>query len=438
MNAQDAYGDTPLHEAIVKDCNEITNMLCSLAENVDEGISSIPNPRPEFTVKNKRGFNALHYAALKGNLAATKSILHSAASNVNDDGDSCKLIDIQKDDGYTALHLACLNGHRTVAAFLIEKDSNLEVTDNRGQTVLHSAVHQGQAAIIEMLLETNKSQVIINKEDVEGETPLHLALSREGSPPIEATLETSPVIFDYIEKAKSKNVHASMTHAVAIAAYLVAQGANPAAKNKFGNTPSDMVTDYNARTFMLGFTSTRSVDEAASSKKQYRKNTPPSISNNLASAMSDNVKTKKDTFIPKTARRDSSLISECLICSEMVIPVQFKPCGHQIVCADCGSRMKKCLKCKETIESKVTSHSAPATIASTTSQISTSAEAGGRDRELAERLQDYEDQYMCTICMERPKTIAFLCGHRTCAVCVETLRCCHMCRLPISQKINLY
>ena len=162
MNAQDAYGDTPLHEAIVKDCNEITNMLCSLAENVDEGIQSIPNRRPEFTVKNKRGFNALHYAALKGNLAATKSILHAAASKVNDDGDGCKLIDIQKDDGYTALHLACLNGHRTVAAFLIEQESNLEVTDNRGQTVLHSAVHQGQAAIIEMLLETNKSQVIIN------------------------------------------------------------------------------------------------------------------------------------------------------------------------------------------------------------------------------------------------------------------------------------
>ena len=45
---------------------------------------------------------------------------------------------------------------------------------------------------------------------------------------------------------------------------------------------------------MLGFTSTRSVDEAASSKKQYRKNTPQSISNNLASATSDNVKTKKD------------------------------------------------------------------------------------------------------------------------------------------------
>ena len=98
--------------------------------------------------------------------------------------------------------------------------------------------------------------------------------------------------------------------------------------------------------------------------------------------------------------------------------------------------------CKETIESKVLSSTCPETTTkpSTKRQRPPSASAEGRnkDRDIEKRLQDYEEQHVCTICMERPKTVAFTCGHRTCVVCVETLRSCHMCRVPITQKINLY
>ena len=435
MNVQDAYGDTPLHEAIVKECDEITDTLCSLAEKSSENIDSKPVSLPDFTIKNKRGFNALHYAALKGNLAATKSII-SASSKL--DRENNNLIDLKKDDGYTALHLACLNGHKNVAGYLIENNANLEVTDNRGQTVLHSAVHQGQAAIVELLLSTSKNQIIINKEDLEGETPLHLALNREGSPPIEATSETSPIVFDLMEKARENGVKEALVHAVAIAAYLVGQGGNPAAKNKFENTPSDMVTDYDARAFILGFTSTRPAEDTIPPRKQYR-NYESCISKNLVSAIPDNNKQNKGPCLQMTAASDEPLITECLICSEMVTPMEFKPCGHKNVCTDCGHRMKKCLICKETIDFKQTSQSATTSSAQGKPPSGApSPEARGRERDLAERLQDYEDQYVCTICMERPKTVAFLCGHRACTVCVETLRSCHMCRVPIQQKINLY
>ena len=432
MNVEDAYGDTPLHEAIVKECDKITDMLCSLAAKSNKNLDFKPLSLPDFTIKNKRGFNALHYAALKGNLAATKSIL-SASSKQNNNKN---IIDLKKDDGYTALHLACLNGHKNVANYLIENNANLEVTDNRGQTVLHSAVHQGQAAIVELLLSTTKNQIIINKEDIDGETPLHLALNREGSPPIEATSETSPIIFDLMGKARENGVNAALVHAVAIAAYLVGQGGNPAAKNKFENTPSDIVTDYNARTFILGFTCTRPAEDAIQSRKQYRDgNFESCISKNLE----DNNKQNKGPCLQMSAAADELLITECLICSEMVTPIEFKPCGHKNVCTDCGHRMKKCLICKETIDFKLTSQSTPSSSAQGNPSVRTqSAEAKGRERDLAERLQDYEDQYVCTICMERPKTVAFLCGHRACTVCVETLRSCHMCRVPIQQKINLY
>lgn len=51
---QDSYGDTALHDAIGKENADIIEALAS-ASAVD------------FTLRNKRGFNVLHHAALKGN-----------------------------------------------------------------------------------------------------------------------------------------------------------------------------------------------------------------------------------------------------------------------------------------------------------------------------------------------------------------------------------
>ncbi len=51
---QDSYGDTALHDAIGKDSQDIMEFL-------------VCHPGVDFTLKNKRGFNVLHHAALKGN-----------------------------------------------------------------------------------------------------------------------------------------------------------------------------------------------------------------------------------------------------------------------------------------------------------------------------------------------------------------------------------
>lgn len=51
---QDSYGDTALHDAIGKENSDIIEALAA-------------SPTIDFTLKNKRGFNVLHHAALKGN-----------------------------------------------------------------------------------------------------------------------------------------------------------------------------------------------------------------------------------------------------------------------------------------------------------------------------------------------------------------------------------
>jgi hypothetical protein len=63
------------------------------------------------------------------------------------------------------------------------------------------------------------------------------------------------------------------------------------------------------------------------------------------------------------------------------------------------------------------------------------------DKEVSEPIDNIpteEDVTVCTICMERKKDTAFLCGHMVCHVCGESLRNCHMCRRVISKKIPIF
>lgn len=54
LPSQDSYGDTALHDAIGKDSIEILELLGN-------------SPHLDLNLRNKRGFNVLHHAALKGN-----------------------------------------------------------------------------------------------------------------------------------------------------------------------------------------------------------------------------------------------------------------------------------------------------------------------------------------------------------------------------------
>lgn len=61
-----------------------------------------------------------------------------------------------------------------------------------------------------------------------------------------------------------------------------------------------------------------------------------------------------------------------------------------------------------------------------------------RLRYLETKIAEIEEAHCCSICMERRRNVAFLCGHGACVICAQTLKTCHMCRKPISKKINLY
>ena len=57
-NVQDSYGDTALHDIIGKEINKESKQIIELLLSV---------PSINLSLRNKRGFNTLHHASLKGN-----------------------------------------------------------------------------------------------------------------------------------------------------------------------------------------------------------------------------------------------------------------------------------------------------------------------------------------------------------------------------------
>lgn len=145
---------------------------------------------------------------------------------------------------------------------------------------------------------------------------------------------------------------------------------------------------------------------------------------------------------------NSSQNSECIVCNEILSLVLFEPCTHQIACNDCSVRMKKCLTCGTAIERRRANGNdlALSSMASAASAIlfnditgaTTRQPSADRLRYLESKILEIEETHCCSICMERRRNVAFLCGHGACSKCAETLKTCHMCRKTIVKKINLY
>lgn len=98
------------------------------------------------------------------------------------------LVDVKKEDGFAALHLAALNGHKEVAAILLSQNggrAKVDLRNNRRQTPLHLATSQGHWSLVEFLVQHNAD---IASTDEDGDTVLHIAIAK--SPNQQTTVPT--------------------------------------------------------------------------------------------------------------------------------------------------------------------------------------------------------------------------------------------------------
>ncbi|XP_070491410.1 E3 ubiquitin-protein ligase mind-bomb-like isoform X1 [Chironomus tepperi] len=364
---QDSEGDTPMHDAISKD-----NDIC-LTYLLEYGA--------DVTLTNNNGFNAIHHAALKGNPTAMKILL----SKINRPW----IVEEKKDDGYTALHLAALNNHVDIADLLINMGkANLDRQNVNLQTALHLAVERQHVQIVKLLVRKGAN---LNIPDKDGDTPLHEALRHHTLSQLRQLqdVEGFGKILMGLRNNTDKKASAS------IACFLAANGADLTIKNRKLQTPLDLCPDPNLCKILIKCFNEKHTEDIESTSMDEK---------NLSNAVSNNESQQNQ---PTKIEAPDITADECLLCSEQKRDTVFKPCGHVVSCEACGSRIKKCLICRETVSSR---------------------------EKISSKIFQIDE---CLVCSDRKASVFFKpCGHLVaCDHCAPIMKKCVQCRTSIEQMV---
>ncbi|XP_076233419.1 E3 ubiquitin-protein ligase mind bomb 2 isoform X1 [Calliopsis andreniformis] len=432
VNLQDSYGDTALHDAIGKDAIgkdalDIIDALCS-CERVD------------FTLRNKRGFNVLHHAALKGNAHATEKLVARAR----------QLVDVKKEDGFAALHLAALNGHRDVAAILLSPNggnAKVDLRNNRRQTPLHLATSQGHWAVVELLVHHNAD---IASTDADGDTVLHIAIVKSSNQtnvvPTSESFRDSPLIYAIWQNLTSQGSKTEL----ALACFLVSVDRSCTllehAKNSKNKTPLDLLE------------ADPQIAPYADLLRCYQYQSQ-NVQLEIENAVVYQVESTSQSEVVCGSRNGipaSGDTTECHGCLGLVTngskeENKYNPSSNVTIvnCSHCGHGIAKPQVIQGTDGQTATGETKPEdTIKDSELEDKKKEKDQDKEREkdkdlerlryLETRVADLEEANMCSICMERRRNVAFLCGHGACEHCAAPLKTCHMCRKVITKKINLY
>lgn len=443
---QDSEGDTPLHDAISKKRDDMIQLL--LEHHAD------------LTVTNNNGFNALHHAALRGNPSAMRILLTKIPRHW--------IVDEKKDDGYTALHLAALNNHVEVAELLVHQsrgsNSNIPNEENKGkanmdiqnvnlQTALHLAVERQHTQIVRLLV---RECCNLNIPDKDGDTPLHEALRHH-------TLSQLRQLQDMQDVGKLLmglgTPGADKKSSASIACFLAANGADLNIKNKKGQTPLDLCPDPNLCKALAKCHKERHSPTSGPQNTVIIRNDQESLQEcmvcsdlkrdtlfgpcgHVATCSLCSPRVKK-CLMCKEPVQSRHKIEECVVCSDKKASVLFMPCAHMCACDGCAALMKKCVQCRSSIDKLVPFIVCCGGNPPPAPQPPGIMNNGSRDttkdvQKLQQQLQDIKDQTSCPVCMDRLKNMIFLCGHGTCQMCGDRMTECPICRKSVEKRILLY
>eukprot|EP00927_Polykrikos_kofoidii_P023377 TRINITY_DN2156_c0_g1_i1.p1 TRINITY_DN2156_c0_g1~~TRINITY_DN2156_c0_g1_i1.p1 ORF type:complete len:706 (-),score=108.17 TRINITY_DN2156_c0_g1_i1:197-2314(-) len=168
----------------------------------------------------------LHCAATQGYTSTVGALLN---------GRAC--VDVADARGNTSIAITVAKGHAPTARMLLDARASPNVWDANSVTPLHLAASRGDVELISVLLD---SHAALNVQDSKGWTPLLLACAREERWP--ATQRLLEVQSDVTSVIFGKNLSALMlitdwkVHGAEATAALLAQNADPASVDNFGQT----------------------------------------------------------------------------------------------------------------------------------------------------------------------------------------------------------
>lgn len=180
LREKDNDARTPLHWAVSFQNEEIVTYLLEHMKSTDLD-----------DLTDESGWTPFHIACSVGNYTIVEQLYNR---DIKPD------INLQTNQGTTALHLAVAKSHYSVIELLLENGANLQIKDKKNQIPLHRAAAIGSMKLVELLC-TKGSPV--NWQDITGWSPLFHALA-EGHGDVAALLvskyNASPDLEDHSGK----------------------------------------------------------------------------------------------------------------------------------------------------------------------------------------------------------------------------------------------
>ena len=143
----------------------LTSVIITILSSLSHTYKSRDNFVPYLNQKNIKGYNALLYAAFRGNLEIFKKLLNLGAD-----------LDVRNSSGLNVLHLAVQGNHPNLIVYLIEKCGfDINSKDNNGRTSLHWGINMNSKQAVDYLVYYN---IDINIKDNDGITALDIAYDK--------------------------------------------------------------------------------------------------------------------------------------------------------------------------------------------------------------------------------------------------------------------
>ncbi|GET90939.1 ankyrin/TPR repeat protein [Leishmania tarentolae] len=223
VNATNAQGRTPLHEAVTQDYIACCEVL--LENGADDTIQSTTQSTP------------FHTAAACGSIDCMEVILRHS------DNPEAKVNELDRQRS-SALHKCAFDGDVRVSRWLVEHGANVDAADSTDATPLLIAVKMGQTEVVEFLLRNGAD---CNRQDRQGNSGLHFCAVR-GDAKVAQLLLTAGANPQLLNEEYDSPLHVIArsscldSRAWEMVGLLLMAGCDPQQVNASNKKPSDYVS----------------------------------------------------------------------------------------------------------------------------------------------------------------------------------------------------